>query len=156
MTATYNSNIVLNKTPPLGGHGEAGASVTVHATATLGAALGAGDVINMCSLPVNAVLTGVMLRAATQLDSNVSPSLTFEVGISGTASLFMASNSSVGRAATVTSSSTLATVGGGYKNTSGADLPVIVTANGAAATGVAGTLELFMQYFLEPAVGSPA
>jgi hypothetical protein len=152
---TYNSSLVVNKQPPSGGHGDYQNSTHMHASVAVNA-LAANDVINMFPLPRNALVTGLTLKADSQLDSNGSPTLTFDVGITGTTQLFMAASALVGRAAGASFDTTMAAGGKLYKNLTGADLPVFVTAHASAATGVAGTLELEMNYFVEDVVGSPA
>lgn len=152
---TYNSPLVNNRIPPNGGHGFFQNSVHMHASCTI-PALTANDVINMFSLPRNAVVVSLVLKADSQLDSNGSPTLTFDVGVTGTPQLFMAASALVGRAVGPTSDNTMATGGRLYKNLTGAGLPVFVTAHASAATGVAGTVELDLEYYVEDVVGSPA
>ena len=69
----------------------------------------------------------------------------------------MAAVATVGRASTASAAGQSAMAGGGllYQNTSGSDLAIIVTCHAGAATGVAGTLELAMEYYVKPAAGNP-
>lgn len=150
---TYSTDTYVAKRPPTS---EGVAQNTLHmiGTAQLPASLATNDVINAFSLPVNAVVIGVTLQAASQLDSNGSPTLTFDVGISGTPQLFVAATNAVGRAAGVTGVSGVATAGTLYKNTTGKDLPIIVTVHAGPATGVAGALTLLLSYMVQEATAS--
>lgn len=150
---TYNPpNTPSGGTPPapIGVHGEYLALNHLHQTVTIGAALTTSDTVNFGYLPPNAVVTGVVLKAATQLDSNGSPTLAFNMGITGTAALFLAAVTTVGRAAGASADASSLTAGGRlYKNTTGSKVLVIAQPSTAAATGVAGTLEALISYFVE-------
>jgi hypothetical protein len=154
--ATWNSDVYKASTPPGTGHGPYKISTQLHATVALPATAALNDVINFGYLPNNAVVVGAWLKAQSQLDSNGAPALTLDLGVTGTAQLFKAAISTVGRAVGVTSDNTVATTGGVYKNTSGAKQLVIGTIHAAAATPVAGNLEACLEYFVEDASGSPA
>lgn len=135
---------------PIGVHGEFLALNHLHQTVTIGAALTTADTVNFGYLPPNAVVTGVMLKAATQLDSNGSPTLAFNMGITGTAALFLSAVTTVGRAAGASADASSLLAGGRlYKNTTGAKVLVICQPTGNAATGAAGTLEALISYFVE-------
>ncbi|MGH7016736.1 MAG: hypothetical protein ACRED8_06585 [Caulobacteraceae bacterium] len=125
----------------------------LHDTAAVGAPV-INDVVNFGYLPNNAIVTACVLKAATQLDS--STGLTYDVGVSGTPQLWKAAVSTVGRASGASADATVAAAGMLYKNTTGADQLVIVTAHAGAMTGAAGTLELQLEYFFEPTAGSQA
>lgn len=133
--------------PPGSAHGIAGLQ-HMHATAAVSAAMGLNDTIEFGYIPNNAVVTGVILKAPTQLDSG-TPSLTFDMGVTGSATLWKSAITTVGRAATVTSDSTISTAGGLYKNTTGAKQKVIATCHAAANVAVAGKLEASVSYFVE-------
>jgi hypothetical protein len=154
--ATWSSSLYANNTPPGGGHGPYQNSQHMHATVLLGAAAATNDMINFGYIPAGAIVIGVVLKAQSQLDSGGSPSLTFDVGISGTPQLWKAAITTVGRANSVSSDSTIATAGGLYKNTSGNKQLVIGTVHAGAATAVAGNLELDVAYYVEDTPGSPA
>jgi hypothetical protein len=156
MATTYSTAVYANRQPPASGAGMYQATVHMHAVAPSISTWAVNDTINFFSLPRNAVVMGVTLKAQSQLDSNGSPTLTFDVGIAGTLQLFMAASALVGRAAGASSDIAMAAAGRLYKNTTGADLPIVVTAHAAAATAVAGVLELEMSYFVEDTVGSAA
>ncbi|MGH6991979.1 MAG: hypothetical protein ACREEH_01445 [Caulobacteraceae bacterium] len=127
----------------------------LHDTAAVGSPV-INDVVNFGYLPNNAIVTACVLKAASQLDSNGSPTLTYDVGVTGTAQLFKAAVTTVGRASGASADATVAAAGMLYKNTTGADQLVIVTAHAGAMTGAAGTLELQLEYFFEPTAGSQA
>lgn len=138
-------------TNPVGVHGEFLVSNRLHPTVSLTAALATNDVINLGYLPTNAVLTGIVLKAATQLDSNGAPTLAFNVGVTGTPALFFSAITTVGRAAgaSVESGTNMTAAGRLYKNTTGAKQLVFATVSTGAATGAAGTLEADITYFVE-------
>ncbi|HEY5106591.1 MAG TPA: hypothetical protein VII73_07445 [Caulobacteraceae bacterium] len=156
--ATWSSSLYNNKTPAGTGHGPYQLTQHLHATVSVPATLAANDVLNFGYLPNNAIVASMVLKAATQLDSNGSPTLSIDMGVVGTAQLFKAAITTVGRTAGASADigTGLAAAGYLYKNTSGAKQLVIGTVHAAAATAVAGTLELDVEYYLEDTVGSPA
>jgi hypothetical protein len=80
------------------------------------------------------------------LDSNGSPSITLNVGDSGSATRYF-SASTVSQAGTA--STALAAGAVGYKTTAKTRITIVPQAN--AATAVAGTIRLGMAYFVEGA-----
>ena len=136
-------------------HGEARSTNRLHETIALPATLATGDVINVGYLPVSAVVAGLMLKAASQLDANPTPALAFDVGTPSAPQMFNAV-STVGRAAGSSADIALLPVGLLYKNGLGVKQLVIVTVHAAATTPVAGLLEVQMTYFIEDTAGSPA
>jgi len=142
--------------PPGTGHGECQITQHLHTSAYVSAALATNDVVQFGYIPANAVVSGVTLKADGQLDSNGSPTLTFDVGVTGTAQLFKAAVTTVGRAAGASVDTTNAAAGTLYKNTSGAKQLIFATAHAGAATGAAGTLELDVTYWVEDTPGSHA
>ncbi len=118
--------------------------------------LATSDVVNVGYLPRNAVVTGATLKTDGQLDSNGSPTLAFNMGVTGTANLFKAAITTVGRSSGATADATIAAGGLYYKNTSGAPLLVTVTASTGAATGAAANLTCEVSYFVDDAAGSQA
>lgn len=153
--ATWQTAVYANKVPAGTGHGDFCSSTHLHAvTGTLPSTLATNDVINFGYLPNNAVVVGVILKAQSQLDSNGAPSLTLDLGVTGTPQLWKAAITTVGRAVGVTSDNTIASAGGLYKNTSGAKVLAIGTVHAAAATPVAGVLEVDIEYYVEDASGS--
>lgn len=142
--------------PPGAGHGIASITQHLHAKCYVGSTLAANDVIQFGYLPANAIVTGVTLVADSQLDSGGSPTLAFDVGISGTAQLWKAAITSVGHSAGVSGDTTMAGAGLLYKNTTGAKLLIQAVCHTVAETPVAGTLELDVSYFVEDTVGSQA
>lgn len=154
MSTAYQTAIYANKVPPNGGHGDYNSSVHLHAISGSISTWALGDTISVGLLPRNAVVVSASVKAASQLDSNGTPTLTLDLGVTGTAQLFKAAISTVGRAAGVTADQTLAAAGVLYKNLSGADIAVLCTVHAAAATAVAGTLEFDLEYYVEDTTGS--
>lgn len=149
----YSSNIYAGKIPA-GTHGQHQLTNHHHSTAAVPASFVTTDTLNMGYLPPGAVVFGLTLKAASQLDSNGTPTLTLNVGVTGTAQQFMAASAAVGRAAGASADQTMTAAGRLYKNTSGAKQVITVTAQANAATAVAGTLELDLDYFIEDAVAT--
>jgi hypothetical protein len=135
--ATSNQLTALRPTvgPGIGGH-----SIRV-LRATI--VLATGDLVlnavhQAFDMPPNFAVFGGAIWA-TDMDTNGSPLLTFDVGITGAATTFFAA-SQVGRAGTA--SEALAVTGYGYTTT--AKTRVIVTVSAAAATAAAGTLNVVL------------
>lgn len=154
--ATWQSDIYKASTPSGTGHGVYKTSSHMHATVALPATFALNDVIDFGYLPNNAVVVNAWLKADSQLDSNATPLLSLDLGVTGTPQLFKAAVITVGHAVGVTSDNTIATAGGLYKNTSGSKQLVIGTIHAAAATPVAGSLECDIEYYVEDTVGSQA
>ena len=159
MTA-YNSLSYAQKQPPATGHGFNQLATHLHATVNVPAGLATTDTINFGFLPPNAIVDQVTLKAATQLDSNGAPTLTVNLGVANlagvaiNATLFSAGLITVGRAAGASADVTIAPGGRLYKNVSGLKQVIQASLGAAAATSLAGTLELDMEFFLEDVVGS--
>src|SRR5438067_1342206 len=132
--ATFSSPTYSNNIPANTGHGISAISCHLHGTVAVPATLATNDVLNIGYLPANAVVVGIILKAQSQIDS--STGLTLSVGTVATPTLWMSAIATVGRAAGVTSASTIATTGGLVKTT--AKTLVIVTATAGPTTGVAG------------------
>ena len=148
MAVLQSPNVALKQ--PIAVHGDATDAQHLHAIVTVPAGnLTTGDSYQFGYLPPNAVVTGAVLKAATQLDSNGSPTLALNLGVTGTLSLFKAAVTTVGRAAGASADNTVAAAGYLYKNTTGAKILVTGAHSTGAATGVAGTLELSVSYFVE-------
>jgi hypothetical protein len=156
MATAYSSPIYAQNQPAGTGHGPYQTTQHLHATSPTISTWAANDTINFGYLPRNAVVVSMVLKAASQLDSNGTPTLTLDMGVPGTPQLFKAAISTVGRAAgaSVDTGNTLAAAGYLYKNLSGAKQVILCTVHAAAATAVAGTLELDVEYFIEDTVGS--
>ena len=152
--ATFNSDIYTANQPANNSHGFSRAHTHMHGIVTVTTAMTTNDVLNIGYLPINAVVVTAHLKAPTQLDSNGAPTLTFSLGVTGTAALWKSAVTTVGRVAGVSSDTTIATAGGLYKNTSGSKLLVIATCGNVAATPVAGTVEVDIGYYVEDAAGS--
>ena len=141
--ANTNMTNVLTGTAPVVKSFPVGVTSNICSAATT-TSLAANDTLTGPSIPAGAYLVGVTLMS-TDIDSNGSPTVLFDVGISGSATKFI-SGSNIGQAGGV------ATMGGttglGYSPTT--DTPVIVTCNTAAATKVAGTVTLGIFYTNSP------
>jgi hypothetical protein len=153
--ATFSTTLYATKTPPNTGHGFNTSSVHLQATSgVLPVTLTTNDTINIGFLPPNAVVVSALLKAAGQMDSNGAPTLTLSLGVPGTAGLFKSAITTVGRAAGTSADATLSAAGLLYKNLTGAKQAILVTVANVAATPVAGTLEVDVEYFVEDPVGS--
>jgi hypothetical protein len=145
MTTTYNSAGYAAKNPVIS-QGLARNVLSYHDTVTTTASLGLNDGGTLLSLPPNAVILDGWVNFATAMDTNVSPTLTIDLGVTGAAAQFLSADTTA-RAGGI--QKTLATTAYGYKNTSGADLAVTWKAHAAAATGAAGTIEVSLRYVIE-------
>jgi hypothetical protein len=152
MSTAYQTAVYANKVPPNGGHGDYDSSVHLHAISGSISTWALNDTISVGLLPRNAVVVSASIKAASQLDSGTT--LTLDLGVTGTAQLFKAAISTVGRAAGASADQTLAAAGVLYKNLSGADIAVVCTVHAAATTPVAGTLEFDLEYYVEDTTGS--
>jgi hypothetical protein len=94
-------------------------------------------------VPKGFVVTGI-IAVSTDLDSNGSPTLTLSVGDAASGVRYL-SASTIGQAGT--STQTLASTGLLYENT--ADTEIVITATAAAATAVAGTIDLYLSGFMK-------
>lgn len=140
--ATYNSTQYQNKTG-VSQSGGAGNVNSAYFEVTCSAAPSTTDTINFGYLPANARILAATLEA-TDMDTNVSPTLAINVGDSGSATrLFSAST--VGQAGTASVASAVA--GLHYKTTAKTLITGVASAN--AATGAAGTLYLSILYVVE-------
>jgi hypothetical protein len=148
MTA-YSTQVYANKWPANSGHGNYNQSTHLHAISGSISTWAANDTINVGYLPRGAVVVSCSMKAASQLDSNGSPTLALDLGIVGTTQLFKAAITTVGRASGVSADQTIAAAGVLYKNTTGADVTVLATVHTAAATAVAGTLEFDLEFYVE-------
>lgn len=150
----YNSTVVAtNQQVP--SHGFYGDLKCATASITTTAAVTTADTLNLLTLPKNAQIWGFEVKA-TQMDTNGSPTLTWNVGFSGSASALF-SATTVGRTATPqwkneTDATATHTGVGLVPSTSGT---VTLFAQPAAnpATGAAGTFSLNVYYSL---VGGPS
>lgn len=122
---------------PVAGPGLGGTLKAVRATITLATGdLDLNDVHQAMDLPAGFTVLGGAIWA-TDMDTNGSPVLAFNVGDAGDADRYFAA-STVG--ATGTASTAVAVAGLGYTTT--AKTRVTVTVSTAAATAAAGTLNL--------------
>lgn len=101
------------------------------------------DEVGLFRLPKGAVIVGATI-AATDMDSNGSPTLAFDVGDDSDEDRIFAA-SSVGQGGTL--STAIARTGFLYKYT--ADTLIKAYVQAVSATGVAGTLYVSVQYFVD-------
>lgn len=101
------------------------------------------DEVGLFYLPKGAVITGIT-ASATDMDTNASPTLAFDIGDDGDEDRLMAATT-VGQAATL--SSALAVTGHLYKYTTATLIKAYVQA--VSATGAAGTLRVTVRYFVD-------
>jgi hypothetical protein len=154
MSTAYTTALFNSKVGSSSGHGLNRMHTSLHAISGSISTWAAGDTIAVGWLPRQAIVTNVILKAASQLDSNGSPTLALDVGIVGTAQLFKAAVTTVGHASAASADVTNTGAGYLWQNTTGADVEVIITVHTAAATAVAGTLELDVEYYVEDVAGS--
>lgn len=144
--ATYSATNYLTK--PDAGHGLGGNAKAFYFEVACTAAPSTSDTINFGYVPKGFRLLFATLEA-TDMDTNVSPTLTINVGDSGDADrIFAASN--VAQAGTL--STALAVTGGAYVYTDRTLITGVANAN--AATGAAGTLYLSLVGILEDSATS--
>lgn len=140
--AIYNSDsVVYNK--GVAGGGPAGAVLCAHASVTCGAAPSTADTINFFDLPAGARVLLAVLEAS-DMDTNVSPTITLNIGDSGSATRYF-SASTVAQAGTL--STAIATAGHGHKYTQVTRITGVAQAN--ATTAAAGTVTLTVFYVVE-------
>jgi hypothetical protein len=154
MSTAYESNIVVSGVGASSSFGIDRQSTHLHAVSPSISTWAANDTIAVGRLPAGAVVTNVILKAASQLDSGGSPALALDLGVTGAPQLFKAAVTDVGHAAGASVDTTNTAAGYLYCNQTGADLAVVCTVHTAAETAVAGTLEFDVEYYVEPAAGS--
>jgi hypothetical protein len=154
MSTAYTTALFNSKVGSSSGHGLSRMHTSLHAISGSISTWAANDTIAVGYLPRQAIVTNVILKAASQLDSNGSPTLAIDVGIVGTAQLFKAAVTTVGRASGASVDTTNTATGYLWQNTTGADVEVLITVHTAAATAVAGTLELDIEYYVEDATAT--
>lgn len=145
--ATYSSDKYTNVAPQAV-HGQAQLSQWLYASVACAAAPSTADTINFGYLPANARILSAMLKGS-DMDTG-GPTLTINVGISGTPQLIFAAsvaagNGSVDRA--------MAVAGQFYKTS--AKTLIVGVAQANATTPAAGTLELAIEYVVEDSPTSP-
>lgn len=145
--ATYTSATVANNRP-IAYHGYRRNVQIARATVSCTAAPSTSDTLQFFYMPANARIVGGYL-SSTDMDTNGSPTITLNIGDSGSAArLFSAST--VAQAGTT--SQTFAAGALGYQYTS--KTLVTGTAQANAATGAAGTVELVLLYVVEDSTTS--
>jgi hypothetical protein len=154
MSTQYQTPLYAANTPANTGHGINRISNHLHGVSGSISTWATNDTILVGWLPRNAVVVSTTLKADGQLDSNGSPTLTFDLGVVGTPQLFKAAVSTVGRAAGASIDTTIAASGSLWSNTTGARVAVLVTAHNGAATPVAGVVEVDVEFYVEDTPGS--
>lgn len=101
------------------------------------------DAVELLWVPKGATIVGVEFRA-TDMDTNVSPTLKFDVGDAGDQDRLIAATTA-GQTATLTT--TLEATGFGYTYTT--DTKILAYVNTASATGAAGTIYFRITYFVD-------
>lgn len=140
--AIYNSdNVYFNKAVAAGG--PAGAVLAAHATVVCGAAPSTTDTLNFFDLPGDARILLAVVEA-TDMDTNVSPAITLNIGDAGSATRLF---SAVTVAQAGTLSSAISTAGAGYKTSGITRIKGVAQTN--AATGAAGSVALTIFYVVE-------
>lgn len=138
----YNSDNIVQRRG-LSSGGPAGAVLCAHASVACTAAPTTADTVNFFDLPAGARVLLAVLES-TDMDTNVSPSLTLNVGDSGSATrLFSAAT--VGQAGTL--STAITTAGHGHRYTQRTRITCVPQAD--AGTGAAGTVKLTVFYVVE-------
>lgn len=145
--AIYNSPLVAGAVPTPT-HGLAANLKVMRTTVTLAVAPTTADTLRFFVMPKNSVLQGFEVQAS-QIDTNVTPTLAFNIGDAGLATrLFTAVP--VGRVVVplVKNETDAAAnpVGVGYQFP--ADTTIVAVPSANAATGVAGTFTLSVFYSL--------
>lgn len=143
---TYNSDLLAQNSQRSGPHIGLG-PVCLYASITTTAALTTADVLNAFVAPKGFRVFGATL-VSTDIDTSVSPTIALNVGDSGSATRFF-SASNVGQAGTAATAT--AATGLGYLFPADTLVTIVPSAN--AATGAAGTVQLFMWGRFE---GSPS
>lgn len=141
--ATYNSTAYTAKTPAKTPAGFAGKVIREYWTVTCSAAPSTSDTINFGYVPAGARIMSAILKCS-DMDTNGSPTITLNVGDSGSASrIFSASTA----AQVGTVDSTMNASGRFYLYTTQTLITGVAQAN--AATGASGTIELALEYIIE-------
>ena len=134
MSTAYQTQNFNQKQPAGNAHGIAKMTTRLHCLSGSISTWAANDTIAVGYIPRGAVVTNVVLKAASQLDSNGTPTLALDVGVVGTPQLFKAAVTTVGHASGASVDTTNTGAGYLYQNTSGADQEVLITVHTAAAT----------------------
>lgn len=140
--ATYSSTNFQNKTG-VSQSGGAGNVNVAYAEVVCTAAPSTSDTLNFFYLPANARILSATLES-TDMDTNVTPTLTINVGDAGDADRLFAA-STVGQAGTASVAS--AVTGLHYKTTAKTLITGVAANN--AATGAAGSLYLSVLYVVD-------
>jgi hypothetical protein len=154
MSTAYQTALFISKVGASSGHGISRMSTHLHAISGAINTWAQGDTIAVGFVPRGAVVTNVIMKAASQLDSGGAPTLALDLGVVGTPQLFKAAVTTVGRAAGASVDTTNTAAGYLFQNNTGGDLEVLATVHTAAETPVSGTLEFDVEYYVEDTAGS--
>lgn len=124
-------------------HGLAADGKVLSAQVAVPNTLAANDTLAFFTLPKGATVRHMVL-SSTDIDTNASPTVTFDVGDAGSATRFY-SQSTVGQAGATDNN--VASTGWDYQVT--ADTPIIGTVHTAGATKAAGTVRLVCIYTVD-------
>lgn len=146
MAVYYTSKAPSNGGGPTTGVGWHRQLVTLEAQVAMTTAMidNANDDVGLFFAPAGFVVMGGSI-SGSDMDTNGSPTLAFDVGDSGDEDRFFAA-SAVGQAGTY--SSALAVAGHFYKYTARTEVRAYIQT--AAATGAAGTLKVSLWGFIDP------
>ena len=143
--ATWNPATGAPVSRSVPSHGLKGTQKQESAVVALTTALALNDVINFFYLPMGATIRGASLRASTPLDTNGSPTLTIDVGYTGsTAAIY--SQSLAGSSATGSDGNPLFAE---LDVQLTADTLIFATVHAAGATKAAGSLRLKIDYTVD-------
>ncbi len=153
MATTYYTSLYNSKVGAATSHGAAKQSVHLHAISGSISTWATNDMINIGYLPRGAVVVSGILKAASQLDCNGSPTLTLRLGIPGTTRFSRPRSPPWAARQALRRIPPSAPGGLLYVSPTTAVTPVIVTVHAAAATAVAGTIEVDLEYYQEDVAG---
>lgn len=139
----YQSSIISGRESVISSVEGSNDVLTLVTSVAVPSTLSTSDSVELFYLPKNAIVIGGFLKS-TDLDTNVSPTVTINVGDSGSAGRFF-SASTVGQAGGVTT--TLATGGVAYQTTAKKTL-VKLSLGANAATPAAGTVTVGLNFVI--------
>jgi hypothetical protein len=146
--ATFNPAAGAPVARSVSTHGLKGNLKVMQGTVAVTTALATADIINFFYLPAGATIRSASLQASVALDSNASPVLTIDVGDSGGDNrIYDASTVGQGTTVAARKDNTPLWASIGYQYT--ADTLIYGTVELQAATAVAGSLTLTVEYTVD-------
>lgn len=125
------------------GHGFGGNCKVAYGECAFSGTITTADSATICNLPLGAIVVGALIEA-DDLDTNGTPTITLNLGDSGSATRYF-SGSTVAQAGTAAS----ATATTGLLNTVAAGQTAVIVAVAAnSATSAAGNVRVAIQYFI--------